>query len=409
VIFILVNYLNKSTFFPYFVISTLNYSFGNTCEQIDIANRIAFKNKKKLILIKFYLLQNLLGYNVSNHHLFDNLVFYKKLNKIEIFFFKVLEFILNIEFVFIRSLIRILKIIFKINFPDNINFIHLGISRELYNNKAFFRTNYNLIKSYPKINPKISLKKDIKKICKLLLSEKINYKKKFICLHVRDHFFHNDKKRRNFRNANINNYIKSIDFLIKKGFVVVRLGNSKSKKIKYKNKNFFQYNYSEINSPLLDIYLVENCYFYVGTSSGPIDLAFAMNKPTLITNSVNIFSGSARNKMGRTLMKDIYYKNKKINIQKFIKLDYSNHDPSLLHNKLNFKENSPNQLLKSVKKFYKIVKLKKFKYNKKDIILSNLINISLKHKFYKDDVFKQSNHAIRIIKWIKTNTGVLIF
>ena len=57
-IIFLLNQLNKLRIFPYFVVSTLVYSYGNTCEQIDIANRIAFKKNKKIILLHFLFFKN---------------------------------------------------------------------------------------------------------------------------------------------------------------------------------------------------------------------------------------------------------------------------------------------------------------------------------------------------------------
>ena len=62
---ILINLLNHNKYFPYFIVSTLIYSFGNVCEQLDISNRVSSNKKKKtnfnkiLLVSKSIKLQNL--------------------------------------------------------------------------------------------------------------------------------------------------------------------------------------------------------------------------------------------------------------------------------------------------------------------------------------------------------------
>ena len=406
---ILINLLNHNKYFPYFIVSTLIYSFGNVCEQLDISNRVSSNKKKKLILIKFYWFQNLLNYKICNENIFNSLVFKRKLNTVEIIFFKTLEIILNLEFAVIRAFVIFVRKFFNIHFYDNINFIQLGVSKYMFNNKTLFISEYNSIEPYPTYAPNIYIKKNKDNLCKIIISKKIDIKKKIICLHVRDHLFHDDNDRRNFRNADVNNYIKTIKYLIYKNYTVIRLGNYMQKKIKYTHPNFFQYNFSEINSPLMDFFLIKKCFCYIGTSSGPVDLSFMFQKPTLLTNSINVLTGLPRNYQDRVLFKKIYYKNKKVNLENFIDFDFSFHDPSFLQKKsLNFVENTSNEILQSSIKFINDIEKKNNTLSKKQIIFKLKVKNSIENKFINDNYFKSNKAALRYIKWIKTFQGTII-
>ena len=94
------------------------------------------------------------------------------------------------------------------------------------------------------------------------------------------------KGRKDYRNSNINNYIESIIYLIK-NYLVIRIRDKPINKIKFKNKNFLDYPNSKIKSSQMDLYLIKNCSFYIGTQSGPMDTAYLFNKPVLMTNMRN--------------------------------------------------------------------------------------------------------------------------
>ena len=38
----------------------------------------------------------------------------------------------------------------------------------------------------------------------------------------------------------------------------------------------------------MDLFLIKNCSFYIGTQSGPMDTAYLFNKPVLMTNMCEI-------------------------------------------------------------------------------------------------------------------------
>ena len=67
------------------------------------------------------------------------------------------------------------------------------------------------------------------------------------------------------------------------------MGDNSSKKFNFSDKNFFDYAHSDINSNLMDLYLINKCKFYIATQSGIMDTAYMFNKPTLVTNMNEIF------------------------------------------------------------------------------------------------------------------------
>ena len=81
------------------------------------------------------------------------------------------------------------------------------------------------------------------------------------------------------------------------------MGSKVHNPIKIKNKNIIDYPYSEFYNKYLDLLFMKNCNFYIGTSSGLIDVAWLFNRPVLLTNMINIFSGLPRNKCDRGIFK----------------------------------------------------------------------------------------------------------
>jgi len=118
----------------------------------------------------------------------------------------------------------------------------------------------------------------------------VDLNKKIVCIFARDSSFlqnHSnsvDYSYHDYRNADIDTYIPSIDYLIKCGFFVVRIGSVASKPVKYSNNNFLDYSMSNFQSDFLDIFLVYISDFVIGTTSGITDVATIFNTPFLGVN-----------------------------------------------------------------------------------------------------------------------------
>jgi len=105
---------------------------------------------------------------------------------------------------------------------------------------------------------------------------------KIIILHARDHNYFATSY---IRCADIKNYIPSINYILEKGYSVIRLTNNKTQNLKIKGK------YLELNTDIsknrhLQYYLISKCKGFLGCSSGANAIGNIFDVPNL---SVNLF------------------------------------------------------------------------------------------------------------------------
>lgn len=112
---------------------------------------------------------------------------------------------------------------------------------------------------------------DIKK-AEESLGDYVDLSRPFVTLHVRETGFYNIVSQ-NTRNAKIETYKSAIEYLIAKGFVVIRIGDASMEKIcdlqRDVGPNLFDYANSNLKSELMDCYLLSQCSFMIGCASGP--------------------------------------------------------------------------------------------------------------------------------------------
>jgi len=124
---------------------------------------------------------------------------------------------------------------------------------------------------------------------------------------VRESGFRNDPGRREYRNSSILNYISAIKVITDAGGIVVRMGDSTMTPLPVL-PNVIDYPFSSKKSPLLDLYLIKNCRFYLGTDSGIMDTAKMFFKDILITNMVHWMFVYPLRKKERGIYKHVYSK-----------------------------------------------------------------------------------------------------
>ncbi len=404
------NKLNSWKKFPYFFVTPLVYAIGNACEEVKIAYSYAKKKKKKLIVLHVFFLKKLLKYKICNQSLFKDLKLtnYSFSGELLKFLF---NFLLNVEFMIRRSFVLLLKFFFKGNL-SKYNFPIIGIEqmygleKKNINPKKNIFLNYNKIKKFNLFKNKIDLKQKRNEYClEKLKFLNIPYQK-LIILHVRDDKYRNDKGRKIYRNSNINSYIDSVNFLINKGYFVVRAGRSPSKKMELKNKNFFDYSRSEIQEDILDLFLIKNCKYYIGTQSGIFDMAQLFNKPILLTNMVEIFSGYPHKENDRGIFKKIRKFGKKINLADYLKYDFKYHNPAYDIKDLSFEENTEEEIYYSLIEFLKAQKNPKFSKLQKKF---NKFLINEHESHYKKDPHKMFTEydSYKVLRLVKSKQGCL--
>ena len=115
----------------------------------------------------------------------------------------------------------------------------------------------------------------------------------FVCIHVRTSGFYNDELNQSERNADINNYIDLVNYILRKGGWVFRLGDSSMPKIDNKllirTDKFVDLPFGRFNTAPVNSWLISNSNAYIGMQSGPYDLAKLFGKPILLVNMYNPF------------------------------------------------------------------------------------------------------------------------
>lgn len=130
----------------------------------------------------------------------------------------------------------------------------------------------------------------------------------YVCLHVRESGFHNDKASE--RNASIANYIPAIKEITDRGGWVVRLGDPTMKKLPTLNQ-VIDYPFTSAKSPEMDMLLISGCSLYIGMTSGIYDLAILFGRPIILTNMSSWLFGLPPKKVDVCLLKHIYSKKHK--------------------------------------------------------------------------------------------------
>ena len=114
--------------------------------------------------------------------------------------------------------------------------------------------------------------------------------KKIVTIFARDSLYLREKSPQedwsyhDYRDCDINTYIHSIQYLIDKGYVVIRIGSEFSKSLEFSDNNYIEYNLSEFKSEFMDLFLIYISDFLIGTTSGATDVAVLFNTPFLGVN-----------------------------------------------------------------------------------------------------------------------------
>lgn len=364
----ILNKLNEIKSFSYYFLTPAPYSIGNIAQDILFAK---INNKKKILLIPIYFMQKLLRYKFINKSIYNDLKIntyeYSKFEKV---FFYTVTFLINIEFVLRRTIALKIKDIFDYNLGEKHLFPQVGWVgiHKMPNKLKIYKSNLN----------KITLKKESQLICKGLI-DRICNRRKIVCIHIRDGEFKKDYNRRSFRNSNINNYIKIIQFLIKKGFYVIRIGRLAQKRARIKSNYFLDYPFSKIKSDLMDLYLIKRSEFLICNVSGLLDVANLFNKICFIADACTVFDSTSINKKSRSILKKIKKNNKHVSLDKYINYDLKYHHYLYYLNDCQFQEHRPEELLKYFKSFYYRLKRNSLKKNNKiEIVFNKVLKKRLK-------------------------------
>lgn len=353
----LFNFLINNKF--YFIVTPHLYTIGNSTEEIYLSLIKARKESRKVIFMipyawcYFYkrsiqcasVVSIETPYNISQKNILFNFIK---------FFFSFTSLSARILEILTR---KISKKEIKI-FRDFALCPRIGIS-ELYNplkgdyksikkntikydwNKEF-RKKLNLRKSFPRF----------KVYENILYSSGFKKEQKYVCLHMRSHKTYSDKTLARERSCDEKNYYEAINFLIKKGYKVVRMGDQNMPRMKAIN-GLFDYAHSQLNNSINDQYLIANCEFYIGTTSGIWGLAWMLEKDMIIVNNPS-WEYSSPNSYSVDLYKRVFDKKN----SRYLKLSewIKDHHAALsfmkpIPNRYIFKENTSLEIKDAIKNY----------------------------------------------------------
>jgi putative glycosyltransferase (TIGR04372 family) len=250
--------------------------------------------------------------------------------------------------IYISPLRRVLEATAIINgyLPDSNDFV---IKRDLFKNLPLI----DHIKSkleFSKVDENFGKKQ--------LIDLGIPENTKYVCFFARDDKYlnsiqsHRDWSYHNYRDADIEKQIPAMEELTKQGFYAVRVGSVVKKSLKCSNEKIIDYSLSNLRSEFLDLYLLANCEFFVGDTSGIRWIPILFRKPCVVINLVG--RGDAVNitrSVDILLFKKIYNKktNRFLSLIDLQKMDIS-YSLSSHYSDFNLEliENSPEEILDAI-------------------------------------------------------------
>lgn len=288
----------------YFVFVPHTEHFGHIFWEIIMAVSIAKTTKRKLVLLKPK--EGL--YKIVNSDLFDcqfNCETEKR--KIDSFIMRALLFYEQFRLKVLNRLLEFFHL-FGLYKDKNITGRNhrCGIVDTAFVMPRVKGTrHYYDLEMLPESEPSIILTERQRNSAKAILENYgFDFSKWFAVSHVRQsgyrgyEYYHD---ARSFSQYAVLPIVKAV--LSQKGFIV-RLGANEQSCIP-PTIGIFDYARSEIRSSLLDLFLMEKAKYYVGSSSGPMSMAFAFGKPVFCINEV-IFLSAGMRKTDMFIPKIIY-------------------------------------------------------------------------------------------------------
>ena len=204
----------------------------------------------------------------------------------------------------------------------------------------------------------------------------------FVTLHMREPYYRGENvfnTSEDWRNTNINTYLKAIKYIISKGGYVFRMGDKNSTPLP-SIEGLVDYAHSELKSEEMDVYLGSRNKFCIASSSGYYHIPMFFGNPVLFTNSPIFieYYGLRENDFYIPRMIKNNHENKIINFKEF-----SNKYNSIRTSKDHFGksnisviENSEDEILHSVKEINESLDNKKFEETKLQTKFKNIISMN---------------------------------
>ena len=110
----------------------------------------------------------------------------------------------------------------------------------------------------------------------------------YVCLHMRDANTRGEKDGvgETVRNAGLTNYLETIRYVTAQGGWVIRMGGPSVPPLP-EMPHVIDYARSQFRSPIMDLHLVRNAQYFIGTTSGFAYVATSFDVPTVMVNAIS--------------------------------------------------------------------------------------------------------------------------
>jgi len=250
-----------------------------------------------------------------------------------------------------------------------------------YSNKVFPKQfaystyNYYFTLSQREIN----LGRKIRTLLKIPINAPI------VTLHARSSGYLPFYNYHSLRDVDIEDYVPAIQYLINKGFYVVRLGDKSMKKLLNAPPCFIDLPFCSDYTDFFDPFLIAESKFFIGSSSGPETVAYGMGTPVVMTNyrlSSNYY-GTERNII-------IFKKYYSCSLKRYLTYNEIIHSPAFefwqskyFHQAgIELVKNTPEEILMAVKEMTE--RIKGIKYDIKFVA-----NIDSRINYFNDKMYKE--------------------
>jgi putative glycosyltransferase (TIGR04372 family) len=215
----------------------------------------------------------------------------------------------------------------------------------------------------------------------IIKSYKINISKNFIVMHVRDNNF-KPFDGEDYRSSNVDNFSLAVKWLKEKNFQIIRMGHYGMNKFSMEKEiiDLTTIKFLQKEREILELYFMQNCYFFIGTGSGPSSLAPVFDKPFVTFDVAPLSSVFPFGKRSISVPKLYTDKNNKIlPFDEVINYNFTNYRLSIdyIKNNIKLRNTSKIEILETVKELYFKVKKDDFTEKKLQKKFKKLFNRKL--------------------------------
>jgi putative glycosyltransferase (TIGR04372 family) len=107
----------------------------------------------------------------------------------------------------------------------------------------------------------------------------------FVCVHCREPGYRPGEQTSDCRDADITTYLPAVAALVARGYWCVRLGDPSMRPLPPR-PGLIDYAHSPLRGDWMDLFLLADCRFVLGSSSGPCQVATALGVPSASANHV---------------------------------------------------------------------------------------------------------------------------